>query len=157
MSRHQNAGQNHNINIANRSFENVAKFKCLGTTAIDGNLIHEEIKSRLNSDNTCYHSIQNYLSCRLSKNVKIKMCKTVIFLVVLYGFETWFLTLREEHRLRVFENRELRTFGLNRDEIIGGWRKLNSEELHNLSSPYVSMMKSRRMRWAGHVVRMGEG
>jgi hypothetical protein len=79
--------------------------------------------------------------------------------VVLYGRETWCLTLREKHRLRVFENRVLRTvFGSKRDEATGEWRKLHSGELHNLySSPVIiKQIKSRRMRWAGHVARMGE-
>jgi hypothetical protein len=74
--------------------------------------------------------------------------------VVLYGCETWSLTLREEHRLRVFEKRVLRKmFGPKRGEVIGGWRKLNSEELHNLyCSPIIlRIIKSRRMGWAGHV------
>jgi hypothetical protein len=78
---------------------------------------------------------------------------------VLYGFETWSLALREEHRLRVFENRELRKiFGPKRKED-GSWRKLHSDELHSLySSPnIVRVIKSRRMRWAGHVPRMGKG
>jgi hypothetical protein len=71
--------------------------------------------------------------------------------VVLYGCETWSLTLREEYRLRVFENRVLRIFGPKRDEETGGKRKLHNEELHNLySSPsIIRMIKSRRMRWAG--------
>jgi hypothetical protein len=78
--------------------------------------------------------------------------------VVLYGCETWSLTVREEHKLRVFENRVLRIFGPKRDEAKGGWRKLHNEELHNLySSPsIIRIIKSRRMRWAGHVARMGE-
>jgi hypothetical protein len=79
--------------------------------------------------------------------------------VVLYGCETWALALREEHRLRVLENRVLRKiFGLKRDEVIGCWRKLHNEELHNLyfSPSIIRMIKSRRMRWAGHVARMGE-
>jgi hypothetical protein len=78
--------------------------------------------------------------------------------VVLYWCETWSLTLREEHRLRVFENRLLRRiFGPKRDEVTGGWRKLHNEELHNLnSSPsIIRMIKSRRMKWAGHAARMG--
>jgi hypothetical protein len=77
--------------------------------------------------------------------------------VVLYGYETWSLTLREKHRLRVFENRVLRRiFGPKRNEVTGGWRKLHNEELHNLysSSSIIRMIKSRRMRWAGHVARM---
>jgi hypothetical protein len=79
--------------------------------------------------------------------------------VVLYGCETWSLTLWEKHRLRVFENRVLkRIFGLKWDEVTGGWTKLHNEELHNLySTPsIIRMMKSRRMRWTGHVARMGE-
>jgi hypothetical protein len=73
--------------------------------------------------------------------------------VALYGCGTWSLTLREEHRLRVFENRVLR----NRDEVTGGWRKLHNEELHNFhSSPsIITMIKSRRIRWTGHVAKMG--
>jgi hypothetical protein len=92
------------------------------------------------------------------KKPKIKIYKTVILLVVLYGCETWSLTLREEHRLRVFENRVLRIFGPKREED-GSWRKLHYDELHDLySSPnIVRVIKSRRMKWAGHVTRMGEG
>jgi hypothetical protein len=78
--------------------------------------------------------------------------------VVLYGCETWSLTVREEHKLRVFENRVLRIFGTKRDGVTGGWRKLYNEELRNLhSSPsIIRIIKSRRMRWAGHVARMRE-
>jgi hypothetical protein len=79
--------------------------------------------------------------------------------MVLNGCETWSLTLKEEHRLRVFENRVLRRiFGLKRNEVTGGWRKLYNEELHNLysSASIIRMIKSRRMRWAGYVARMGE-
>jgi hypothetical protein len=96
----------------------------------------------------------------LSRNVKAKIYKTIIPPVVLYGCETWNLKLREEHRLRVFEKRVLRRiFGPKRDEVKGEWRKLHSGELRNLySSPdNVRQIKSRRMRWAGHVARMGEG
>jgi hypothetical protein len=98
------------------------------------------------------------LSSRLlSRNVKVKIYKTIILPVVLCGCETWFLTLREEHRLRVFENRVLRRiFGPNRDEVTVEWRKLHNEELHNLYSfpDIIRQVKSRRMRWAGHVARM---
>jgi hypothetical protein len=76
----------------------------------------------------------------------------------LTGRETWTLTLREEHRLKVFEERVLRrTFGPKRDEVLGGWKILHNEELHNLYSlpNIIRMIKSRRMRWAGHVARMG--
>jgi hypothetical protein len=92
-------------------------------------------------------------------SVKVEIYKTRILPVVLYGCETWSLTLREEHRLRIFENRVLkRIFGPNRDEMTGEWRKLHNEELHiSYSSPnIIRQIKSRRMRWAGHVARMGE-
>jgi hypothetical protein len=108
MSRHPNSGQNQNIRIANESFEIVEKFKYLGTTLTNQNDIHDEIKSRLNSVNACYYSVKNLLSSGLIlKNLNIKIYKTVILPVVLYGCETWSLTLRAEHRLRVFENRVL--------------------------------------------------
>jgi hypothetical protein len=122
---------------------------------------NEEIKSRRNLGNACYHSILSLLSSHLlSRNIKVKIYKTIILPVVLYGYETWSLTLREEHRLRVFENRVLRRiFGPKRDEVMGEWRKLGIGELHNLySSPdVIRQIKSRRMRWAGLVAHMGEG
>jgi hypothetical protein len=99
------------------------------------------------------------LSSRLlSRNVEVKIYKTIILPVVLYWHETWSVMLKEEHKLRVFENRILRRiFGPKRDEVIGEWRKLHNEELHNLySSPdIIRQVKSRRMRWAGHVACMG--
>jgi hypothetical protein len=85
--------------------------------------------------------------------------RIIILPVLLYGCETWSLTLREEYRLRVFENRVLRrVFGPKRDEVTGEWRKLHTEELNDLYSlpNIVRVVKSRRMRWAGHVARMGE-
>jgi hypothetical protein len=110
---------------------------------------------RLNSGNACYYSVQNLLSSRLlSRNIKIRICKNIILLLVLYGCETCSLALREEHRLRLFENRVLRRiFGSKRDEVTGGWRKLHNEELHNLysSTNTIRMIKSRRMRWARNV------
>jgi hypothetical protein len=96
-------------------------------------------------------------SRQLFKNIKIRIYKTIIRRVVLYGRGTWSLTLRDELRLRVFENRVLRRiFGPMRDEMTRGCRKLHNEELHNLySSPsIIRIMKSRRMRLAGHVARM---
>jgi hypothetical protein len=84
----------------------VEEFKYLGATLTNRNSIHEEIKSRLQSGNACYHSVQNVLSSRfLPKNTKIRVYRTVILSVVLYGRETWSLTLREEQRLRMLENR----------------------------------------------------
>jgi hypothetical protein len=100
------------------------------------------------------------LSSRLlSRNVKVKIYKTIILPVVLYGCETWSFTLREVYRLRVFKNRVLRRiFGPMGDEVTGEWKKLHNEELHNLySSPdIIRQIKSRRIRWAGHVTRMEE-
>ena len=106
MSRDRNAGRGNSVKIDNTSIERVEEFKYLGTTITDQNYIQEEIKSRLKLGNACYHSVQNLLSSRLlSKNLKIKIYRTIILPVVLYGCETWSLIFREEHRLRVFENR----------------------------------------------------
>jgi len=105
MSRDQNAGRSHSIKNDNSSLSRVEEFKYLGTTLTNQNCIREEIKSRLKSGNACYHSVKNLLSSSLlSKNSKIKIYRTVILHVVLYGCETWSLTLREERRLRVFDN-----------------------------------------------------
>jgi hypothetical protein len=93
MSHHPNSGQNQNIRIANESFEKVAKVKYLGTALTNQSDIHDEIKSRLNSGNACYYSVQNLLSSHLIKNLKIKIYKTVVLPFVLYGCETWSLTL----------------------------------------------------------------
>ena len=105
--------------------------------------------------------MQNLLSSNLlSKNIKIKIYRTIILPVVLYGCETWSLSLREEDRLMVFENRVLgRVFGPRRDEVRGEWRRLHNDELNDLycSPNIVRVIKSRRMRWAGHVARMGRG
>jgi hypothetical protein len=136
------------------------EFKYLGTTLTNQNAIQEEIKSRLRSGNAYYYSVQNLLSSRLlSKNLNIKIYRIIILPGVLYGCETWSLTLREERKLRVLENKVLRRiFGPRRDEVTGDWRRLHNEELNNMySSPnIVRVIKSRRMRWAGNVALTGE-
>ena len=116
MSRDQNTSRSINIMIDNSSFERAEQLRYLGTTLT----IQEEINSRLRSGNACYHSLKNLLfSSFLSKSIKIKIYR-IIILPVLYGCDTWSLTLWEEFRLRVLENRMLRRiFGPKRDEIRG--------------------------------------
>jgi hypothetical protein len=101
----------------------------LGTKITDEYLIHEDINRRLNPGNTSHRSVPKLLSSHLhSKNIKFEMHKTIILPVILYERETWFVTLRDEHKLRVFENRVLRNiYLLKRDEATGGWRKLHNE------------------------------
>jgi len=124
----------------NSTFERVEEFKYLGTALTNQNSIPGEIKSRLRSGNACYYSEQNLLSSRLlSRNLKIEIYRTIILPVVLFGRETWSLTLREERKLRVFENMVLRRiFGPRSDEATGEWRSLHNEGLNDLySSPNI--------------------
>jgi len=144
------------VRIDNSTFERVEELKYLGATLTNQNSILEEIKSRLRSGTACYHLVQNLMSCRLlSKNFKIKIYRTIILPVVLYGCETWSPTLREEWKLRVFGNMVLRRiFGPRRDEGMGEWRRLHNDLY---SSPnIVRVIKWRRMRWARHVAHMYE-
>ena len=102
--------------------------------------------------------MQNVLSSSLlSKNLKIKIYRIIILPAVLYGCVTWSLTLRKERRLKVSDRVLRRVFGPKRDEVTGEWRKLHNEELSGLYSlpNIVRVVKSRRMRWAGHVARIG--
>jgi hypothetical protein len=121
ISHHQNTGKCHSSLIANKSFENVAKFKYLGITESSQSCIHEESKRRLNFWNGYYHSFQSFLSsCLHSKNFNIKIYKTIILPANMYRCLTWSLTQREEQRLRMFENRVWRRiFGPKREEVVG--------------------------------------
>ncbi|KAJ4446980.1 hypothetical protein ANN_13682 [Periplaneta americana] len=111
MSRDKNIVRNGNIKIGNLFFEDVEKFKYLGATVTNINDTREEIKCRINMGNACYYSVEKLLSSSLlSKNLKVRIYKTVILPVVLYGCETWTLTLREEHRLGVFENKKIKPY-----------------------------------------------
>ena len=123
MSRNQNAGRIHDTKIDNSSFERAKELKYLGTN-LNQNSFQEEFKRRLKSGNAFYHSVQNLLSSSLlHKNLKIVIYRTTILPIVLYGCESWSLMLREERRLRLFENRVLkRVFGPKRDEVTGEWR-----------------------------------
>jgi hypothetical protein len=124
VSHHPNSEQNQNIRIANESFENVEKCKYLGTILKNLNNIHDKIKSRLNSGNACYHSVHNLSSsCLISKNLKIKRYKTV----VVYGYRTWSLTLKEEYRLRVFEKQSVAEDMWTKK----GGRQIVEKKLHN--------------------------
>ena len=137
MYRDHIAGQNHNIKINNNSFARVEEFKYLGANLTNENSIQEEIKSTLNSGNACYYSVQDLLSSRLlSKNLKIKIYRNIILPVVLYGCETWSLILGEDRRLRVFENRVLRSvFGPKRDKVKGNGENNIMRSLV-ISAPY---------------------
>jgi len=131
----------------------------LGETLTNQHEFHVEIRSRLNSGYACYYSVQIFVFPSYTKTPKVKNNKPVILPVVLYGCKTWYLTFREEHRLRACENRLLRkTFGPKRGEG-GSWRKLPNDELRSLyfSTNNFKVIKSRRMRWAQHVARLGEG
>jgi hypothetical protein len=132
----------------------VERLKYLGTTVAYENCVQEEIKIRLNSGN-----VAAIVFRLIFKDLQIKIYKTIILPRVFYRYETWFLTLREERRLRVFENRVLRRiFGPRREEVAGGCRRLHNEKVYNLYalSYVIRMIKSWRIRLAIHVARMGE-
>jgi len=159
MSRDQNEGRSHNIKIDNSSFEGVDQFKYFGTNLTYQTSNHEEIKSRLKSGNACYHFMQNLLSSSLlSKNFKIEICRTIVLLLVLYGCETWPLTLTEERRLRVFENKVLRRiFGPKRDEVMGEQIKQHNKKLNDMySSPNIVRIRKSRRTTGGTCSTYGE-
>jgi len=141
-SQDQHAVQNHTIYIGNKSFERVEHFKYLGTSLTIQNSILEEIKCRLQSGNACYYLLQNILSSSLlSKNINVKIYRTIILPCVLYGCETWSPTVSEEHRLRVFGNRVLRKiFGCTRDKITGELGRRHNDTLYDLYSPNIWMI-----------------
>jgi hypothetical protein len=141
----------------NSLFEMVEESSYLGTTLTNQDSVQAGIKRGLESGNACYHLVQNLLSSSLlSKNTRLRYIE--LQMPVLYEFETWSLTLREERRLRVLENRMLRRiFGHKRDKVAGEWRKLHNEELNDLySSPnIIRVIKSRIMWWEGKVALGG--
>jgi hypothetical protein len=141
LAYHQNVNQNYDIKIADRSFDNVAQSIYLGMGVTNQNFI------------------QTKTFCLPVYCQKMRIYETIILPVVLYGHETWSLTLKEEHRLRVIANRVLRRiFGLKRDEVLGGLRKLLNEEFYDLYSllSIIKVVMSGRMKWTGHVGLMGE-
>jgi len=156
----QNIHNSGNLVIRDKMFERVSNFKYLGSILNQTNEIREELKKRINLGNACFYSVNKLLGSRvLSKRLKIRVYKTIILPVVLYGSEAWSLTLQDEKKFRVFENKILRKiFGAKRDEETGEWRTLHNEELHRLynSPDIINVIKSRRLRWAGHVARMSE-
>jgi hypothetical protein len=115
--------------IDDSSFERVELFKYLGTALIYQNSIQEDIRQIEVMECLLSCGAESFVCSLLSKNIKSKIYRTIILPVVLYGYETWSLTLREELRLRVFERRMLRIFGPKRDEVTGEWRRLHDEEL----------------------------
>ena len=132
----------------------------MGTASTSENSIQEEIKRGLKSRKACYYSVQNLLSSIfLSNSIETKIHRAVILPVVLYGCEAWSSTVGEQDRLRVFENRLLRrVLGSKRVTVTGEWRILHKEEFYDLycSLNVIWVIKSRRMRWAGHVAHTGD-
>ena len=146
-------------NNIKRSYR-VKTFKYFGSLLINQNSIQEEIKCRLKAGNSSYYWVQTLFPSRLlSKNLKIKIYKTIILPVVLYDSETWSITLREESRLMKFENRILRRIFEPKRDKNAEWRRLHNDECHHLylSPNIVRAIKSRRLRWASHVAWIEEG
>jgi hypothetical protein len=130
------------------------KFRYLATTVTHRSSMRGEMQSRQDARSAYWRSVRKHFPFRfLSENIEIKIHRRTFLRVHLYGCETWLVTLREGHRLRVFENRVLR----EREEVAGDWRRLHDEELHHLyRSPHIiRMIRLRRMRWVLHVAGMG--
>jgi len=159
-SRCQNKGRSHIVKIGSNSIERKEEFKYLGTILKKQNSTKEEVKSRVKWGNACYHSVKNISSSSLlSNNLKIKIYRNIILRVVLHGCEIWSPTLKDERRLKLFQNWELkRIFDPKRDEVAGEWKTQHHEKLNDLypSSNIARVIKSRRMRWPWHVARMGD-
>ena len=119
MFRNQNAGRSHSIKMYNAYFERMEDFKFLGTTSTNQHFIQEVNHCTLQSGNVCCHSVKNQLSSSvLTKTIKIEIIRALILSVVLYGYENWSLTLKEEHMLSVFQSKVLtRIFGPKGDEV----------------------------------------
>ena len=159
ISRDKNPEQNSDIKIGNKSFRTVKQFKIFGNNPSESNfhsrINHEQIQVK----ECLLHTVQYLLSSSLlPKNVEINVYRTAVLPVVLYGCKTWSLTLREDRKLWVFENRVLRRiFGPRRDEVTGEWSRIHKEELCALYfSPNIfPVSKSRRLRLAKHLARIG--
>jgi hypothetical protein len=146
--------------MGNRAFGMMEQLKYVSTTVTNQNSIHEEIKSRLKSGEVSCRSVQNLVSASLiSKNTNIKIYRIIILPVVFMVVKLGLSNTAEERRLEVFENRLLRRiFGPKRDEASGEWRRLHNEERHDhyCTPNVIRVVKSRRMRRARHMTRMGE-
>ena len=158
IGRHWGVIANDHIKIGRNSYENGKTFKYLGSLLTNENSIQEEIKCVYKKGNSCYYSVQTFLSSRLlSKNLKIKIYKIIILPVVLYGCKTWSPALREESRLRIFENRILRRIFQTKEWKLGVEKAPKWGTIFLYGSPnVVTVIKSIRLRWAGHVARMEE-
>ena len=125
VSRPACSAKSQHIYVCNKSFERMEHLKSLRRTLTNQKSINEEVKCKLQSGNACCYLMQNLLSYTLlSRNIKVKICRTIILPFVLYGCEMWFPTVSKEHRLRMFRNRVLmRILGPMRDKTLGEWRR----------------------------------
>lgn len=160
MKRNIHVNENRSPLIIDKyTFERGELFKFLGVMINEQNQREVEIKVRIQNANKVYYSLQFLLGSKfLTRNTKLKIYNTVIRPVLSYGSESWSLTKKEEHHLQVFENNVYRKmFGPYFDPILQAWRKRSNKELHTLSqqAPILNVINSRRLQWAGHLLRMG--